>query len=248
MSELQYRSAELVYREEDTGGILEGRMVPYSVWTEINSAVEGHFMERVMPGALAKTLMERAKKLRVLFQHGRDILGAQPIAAIEEVRDEGDGPYYRAGLFPNLPPMLMDGLRAGVYGTSVSMRPLKTDAVRRPKRSEHNPDGIEERSITEAKLREISVVTFPAYEGATASVRSLTDEFLVGRLLEHPERLLELVREQTEEEPSHSEPPPQEDPAEERGAETLSPEKTSPPVPKRDWLAPTEEEPGWRLP
>ena len=96
--EISYRSAELVYREDaDGGGVLEGRMVPYGEWTEIRSAIEGHFMERVMPGALTETLSERASRLKVLFEHGfSKMLDVQSIAAIEDVRDEPDGPYYRA--------------------------------------------------------------------------------------------------------------------------------------------------------
>jgi phage head maturation protease len=44
-----------------------------------------------------------------------------------------------------------------------------------PGTSSYNPDGLPERTVKEAQLFEISVVTFPAYEDATAGVRSLTD-------------------------------------------------------------------------
>ena len=108
----------------------------------------------------------------MLFEHGfSKMLDVQSIAAIEDVRDEpDDGPTTAPP--PSRPTRSADGgLRRGLYGTSVAMRPLKVDVNRRPKKAEHNPDGIEER-ITEAFLREISVVSFPAYEGATAAVRS----------------------------------------------------------------------------
>ena len=41
-----------------------------------------------------------------------------------------------------------------------------------------NPDRLPERTITNATLYEFGPVTFPAYEGATAGMRSMTDEFM----------------------------------------------------------------------
>ena len=236
--EIFYRSADLAYRDEDGSGILEGRMAPYNEWTEINSSIEGHFMERILPGAFTKTILERAARLRVLFEHGFSrLLDKQPIAALEGIRDEDDGAYYRAGLLPGLPDLFMEGLRRGLYGTSVAMRPLKGEVRKRPKPSDYNPEGLEERSVSEAFLREISVVTFPAYEGATATVRSLTDELVVAKLYEDPARLLQLVRAQVE--PPHSEPPDE---------ESGKASRSTPPKPKKDWLSTSQEAPPWRIP
>src|SRR5262249_19205743 len=50
-----------------------------------------------------------------------------------------------------------------------------------------------ERSIKEMSVREFGPVTFPAYQSATASVRSLTDEFLLDALMREPERLQALL-------------------------------------------------------
>lgn len=44
------------------------------------------------------------------------------------------------------------------------------ERVSQPRRSAHNPDVLEERTITEADVYEFSFVTFPQYEGATARV------------------------------------------------------------------------------
>jgi len=250
-----YRSAELAYREGEDGqpGILEGRMVPYNEWTEIRSTIEGHFLERILPGALTKTIAERAAKMRVLFEHGfsRNV-DKSPIASLEEVRDEPDGAYYRARLLPNVPPLILDGLREGLYGTSIAMRmPIRADVERRPGKSEHNPDGIEERSVTEASVREMSVVTFPAYEGTTATVRSLTDELLVARLAEDPQHLLQLVRAELQAAPEHPEPdgePEPEEPTPPAEPEPVEAGRATQPKPSKDWLSETEARPPWKLP
>ncbi len=138
--------------------------MPYSTFTEINSRREGHFLERFAPGSLARTLATHLKRIRVLFEHGEDrSLGRQPIATFDDFRDAPDGAYYTASLLRGVPELLVEGLRRGVYGSSVRFNPVKVDRVRSPGRSAHNPDGLEERTIREARIYEFSVVTFPAY-------------------------------------------------------------------------------------
>ena len=243
-----YRSGDFVFRSaEGEHGILEGRLLPYDQWARIDSIVEGKFYERFRPRSITKTLNEKASSLRVLFEHGfSPLVGSAPIAKFESFRDEDDGVHYTAPLLRGIPELVMDGLRNGQYGSSIRHKPIKAEVNRRPGKSDYNPEGWEERSVTEALLKEFSVVAFPAYAGATASVRSLTDDFYRSRLEENPERLLELMRGNVE--PSHSEPAPQEDPDGETGSRATQTEETTPPVPKRDWLAPTEEKEGWHIP
>jgi hypothetical protein len=62
-----------------------------------------------------------------------------------------------------------------------------------PDRSDANPDGLPERTIKEAQVMEFGPVTFPAYAGATAGVRSLTDEMLITRAVMHDPKQLALV-------------------------------------------------------
>jgi HK97 family phage prohead protease len=246
--EFVYRASDpelMHFREAEEGGspVLEGVMMPYNEWTEVNSSIEGHFMERFAPGSLAKTLRERASRIRALFEHGLDFLGRQPIATIDEFRDEEDGAYYEASLLRGLPDLLVEGLRRGVYGSSIRYRPVpgKWDRVRNPGSSEHNPDGLPEYTVREAFVKEFSVVTFPQYEGATARIRSLTDEFSVGRLLKDPERLIEVIRAVTVSEPQHSEPTkPADEPDEADSEESRS-------TPTHDYLSTEKGVKPWRL-
>src|SRR6266516_6725159 len=50
---------------------LTGTFAPYDEWTEINSRVEGHFMERHERSAWAQSIQpQHRSSLRVLFHHG----------------------------------------------------------------------------------------------------------------------------------------------------------------------------------
>jgi len=138
--------AVMLFRDDSAGDgpVLEGRMVPYNEWTEVKSRAEGHFLERFAPGALvANTVSSTAKLIRVLFEHGMDtVFGRQPIASIEELRDEADGAYYRARLLDGVPPLLVAGLRRGLYGSSVRFEPIEQDRVRQNP-AKTFPDGTE---------------------------------------------------------------------------------------------------------
>lgn len=241
---------ELVYRINDDpehvsiraadngeGHVLEGRMMPYGEWTEVRSSIEGHFLERFSPGSLAKTMAERASRIRVMFEHGLDFLGRQSIAAGISFDDREDGAYYDASLFRSVPDLILEGLRHGVYGSSIRFRPVKWDRIRSPRPSDYNPQGLPEHTVREAYVSEFSVVSFPQYEGATAAVRSLTDEIAARQLLSNPDRLLEIIAGHSE--PQHSRPEEREDPASQGSRSTQRP--------RRDYLNPKKEKAKWEL-
>jgi hypothetical protein len=69
---------------------------------------------------------------------------------------------------------LIPGLRAGVYGSSFRFKIVRENLDNTAPASSYNPKALPERTITEATVMEFGPVTFPAYEGATAGVRSLT--------------------------------------------------------------------------
>jgi HK97 family phage prohead protease len=192
MPGVQYRDSS----DDNTDGpVLFGHFARYNEWTEIRSLYEGHFMERFAPGAFKKTLAEQRDRLRVLFQHGNDPdIGDKPIAELRDVGEDEEGAYYEARLFDGLPALVMSGLRAGQYGASHRFSVLREREEKRPERSEHNPDGLPERTVTEARLFEFGPVTFPAYAGATAGVRSMTDDFLMAAVRSNPDEVREMLK------------------------------------------------------
>jgi HK97 family phage major capsid protein len=160
-----------VRQEGESSPVMFGRFTPIGEWTEINSSFEGHFLERFAPGAFDASLAERTPK--VLFQHGRDnVVGDQVLGTPSFVRGDAS---YEVPLYEGIPPLILSGLRDGAYGASFRFSVDEEEVNRKPETSEHNPDGIMERTVTKARVFEFGPVTFPAYEGASAGVRSLTD-------------------------------------------------------------------------
>jgi phage head maturation protease len=73
----------LIFREEAGEAIVEGLVVPFGVWSEVNSG-EGHFLESFRYGCLRESFAQRAKnRLIGLFEHGRSrLFGRAPIMEI----------------------------------------------------------------------------------------------------------------------------------------------------------------------
>jgi phage head maturation protease len=235
-----YRAAPpglLIFRDDDEPTI-EARVVPFNQWSEVNSVVEGHFLERFSPGSLAKTIAERASELKVYYEHRKSrLFDSQPIAVMREAWEQPDGGYFRAALLDGLPELFRDGLRRGLYGASIGADVINMKRVRRPGISDHNPMGIEERTYTELRAFDYSVTPQPHYASATVTLRSITDDLLIDRLLEDPKRLLDMIT-RKETEPQHSEPEEQVEPVPEGSRSTQ---------PSHDYLNPGKGETPWRL-
>jgi phage head maturation protease len=194
-----YRAINDIGLERSADGgmpTLTGHVAVWDQWTEIRSAVEGNFMERFSPTSMVKTLTERTPK--VLFDHGKDpTVGNKVLGPIRSVSPDAYGAAYAVSLLDtSYNRDLIPGLEAGLYGSSFRFRVLQEDYVSRPSRSEYNPRGLPERTVTEAQVMEFGPVTFPAYAGATAGVRSITDTMLEKQLLggdEMLERLADMI-------------------------------------------------------
>ncbi len=189
----------LEYRDESTDDTpavptLRGHFARFNEWTLIDSMYEGKFMERVAPGAFKKTFAEQRDGMRVLFQHGHDPhIGDKPLGPIAELREDDEGAYYEVPLLDTeYNRELIPGLEAGLYGASFRFS-VTRDHVEDNPRKVANDDGIPERTIQEARVMEFGPVTFPAYDGATAGMRSMTDEYVMRRFAADPEQLERLV-------------------------------------------------------
>jgi phage head maturation protease len=177
-----YPGPELRVDEDasERGGMptMTGHFAVFNQWAEIHSRYEGDFLERFAPGSLKKTFAENADRMRVMFQHGKDPqIGEKLLGVVRSVREDGDiGGLYDVPLFDtSYNRDLLPGLEANAYGASMRFSSLREDYKENPGASSYNPDNLPERTIREARIAEFGPVVWPAYEGATAGVRSITD-------------------------------------------------------------------------
>ena len=170
--------------------VLYGHFSMFDQPYEIDSAYEGRFLEIVDPKAFAETIQADKGNMRVLYDHGFDpAIGNKPLGPIEVLRSDEQGAYYEVPLLdtdynrnfvlPALRGQLMDGRQVGSQLGASFRFAVQDETWTYPEtRSSTNPDMLPERRITRAKVFEFGPVTFPANPGATAGVRSLTDEFI----------------------------------------------------------------------
>lgn len=178
-------------RDSSDTPVMFGHFAEFETWTEINSVFEGHFLERTAPTAFAKTVRENRGNMKCLFHHGSDALGMQVLGTIDQLEEDS---YFEVGLFAGIPTLLMDGLRAGEYGTSYRFSIVQAEFVQRPKKSDYNPAGIPELTILEARVREFGPTPIPYYKGTSSGIRSMTDEFFVDKMAQDPEKLEKMLR------------------------------------------------------
>ncbi len=163
----------------DTLGTMDVRFSVFDTWYEIESWFEGNFLERTVAGSFKKTIRERRKQIRVLYDHGFDFsIGNKVLGSITYLEEEPAGPRAEVPLFDtSYNRDLLPGLRVNAYGSSFRFRVIKDEWNDEPDPSKSNPKGIPERTIKEVRLFEFGPVTFPANPAATAGMRSTTDEY-----------------------------------------------------------------------
>jgi HK97 family phage prohead protease len=177
-------------RAASDGVTLEGYAAVFNSWTEINDW-SGQFLERVAPGAFAKTLGERMPVLQ--FDHGsHPLIGSLPLGSIQRVAEDEHGLFVRARLSDNwmVEPVRDAILAGGVSGMSFHFRVVKEDNETPTRASTYNPRRLQERTIREVALYEVGPVVFPAYEATSVGVRSIE----IAQALTDPELRAEVAR------------------------------------------------------
>lgn len=182
--------------------VMSGHFSTFGDWYEINSSIEGQFLERVAPGAFKKTFTDDASRknpgdrIKVLLEHGYDPqVGDKPLGVPRSLSEDGSGPSYEVPLLRTSYVMdLIPALEAGAYGSSFRFQVMQDDWVQTPSRSTSNPGGIPERTIKEVRVMEFGPTMFPANASATAGLRSTTDEYYENMRSRRPEAFEEALR------------------------------------------------------
>lgn len=126
------------------------------------------FIERIAPGAFKRSLRSR-NEIKMFVNHNMDrVLGSTRAGTLRLSEDE-KGLLVEADL-----PDTTDGRDLSVLLERGDVSSMSFGFTVPPKGDKWSEDGME-RTLTQVRLHEVSVVTgFPAYEATTASVRNLT--------------------------------------------------------------------------
>lgn len=160
---------------------LEGHFSVFDNWFEINSMFEGHFIERTVAGSFKRTFdhFRAADRptIHLMYEHGMDpTVGEKPLGEFVSLNEDRSGAAYSANLFDSgYVNDLLPALRSGLYGSSYRFQVIRDAWDYDPETSDHNPDGLPERTILEQRVFEAGPTLFPANPAATAQVRSATD-------------------------------------------------------------------------
>ena len=172
--------ADLEIRDSGDGRSIYGVIVPFDRETVINGR-EGKFREVFRAGAFRQSINNGVSRVK-LFQNHNHLRGKDPIGVATSLTEErkqlvGE---FRIGTGPDGEEALQK-IRDGIFDAfSIGFADV-------PGKSHRSKDLIER---TEVKLREVSVVSYPAYEDAAiAGIRAAFPE-LTGEVLE---RLLALA-------------------------------------------------------
>jgi HK97 family phage prohead protease len=161
--------------EEPPGalGVLHGYAACFDEWKLVNDRWEGRFLERLSPGAFAKTIAAGWHALKVTFCHGKDPqFGFKSLGPITLLEEDRHGLRYEVALLDDdLNRGLVSGLRAGHYRSSFTYETMAEVLVPNPGPSARNPDGLPELTITEVRLSEFGPCRNPAYKGTSAGLR-----------------------------------------------------------------------------
>lgn len=172
--------------DEDSDGGLGTMVGHFSLFDsdyEINSWMEGHFIERIAPGAFKRTIKNRSGEtpIRVLLEHGFDpTVGDKPLGVPRVLEERDGGGYAETPLLDtSYNRDLAPALAAGAYGQSFRFQVLRDEWDEEPGTSDGNPKGIPERTIREVRMIEFGPTVFPASPATNGStgLRSTTDQF-----------------------------------------------------------------------
>lgn len=186
---------ESAEEQEEATPTLAGHFAVFNDPTEINSYYEGNFIELIAPGAFKKTFQEQVDNIRCLFQHGMDFhIGDKPLGPIEELAEDDIGAAYAVPLLDtHYNRELIPGLEKDLYGASFCFRVVREEYDEEPDPTPDNPKGLPVRTLLELQVFEFGPVTFPAYDTATAGLRSMTDDYLAAQLSRDPQAVEEIL-------------------------------------------------------
>lgn len=156
----------------DDGNTLYGHLAVFNQDTEINNW-EGNFIERIAPGAFKRTLDHRSHRVKILYDHGLDpSIGNKPLGKPSRLEEDETGLYVEVPLDDTT---YNRDLKASLTSGAIDGMSFRFSVPNDGDEWEYPDDGLPIRTLKQVILHEGGPVTFPAYEGASAGIRSAED-------------------------------------------------------------------------
>jgi len=128
----------------------------------------GEYDESFAPGAFQRTLSERTPAL--LYEHGQHpLIGNLPLGVITQAQEDSSGLHIRATLSDN---WLVTPVRDAIRDRAINGMSIRFTT---PAGGDTWNQARTQRRVTDANLRELGPVLFPAYQLTTANIRSVLD-------------------------------------------------------------------------
>jgi HK97 family phage prohead protease len=141
---------------------VEGWAVKYGVTDETM------WKDKLLYGCCTKTLKENGKNIKLLFEHNRE----RVIGKIVNFEDSFEGLYIKAKI-SEAEPELKIKIREGLYDSmSIGFVEIKSTPIMDDK------GAFTENQISEIALKEISVVSFPAFKKAKFGITKSLKEII----------------------------------------------------------------------
>jgi HK97 family phage prohead protease len=143
------------------------KLVGYASVFNEETIIFGLWREKVAPGAFKKTIQEH--DIRALWNHNTDLVLGRNKAGTLKLSEDDHGLYME-----NTPPDTQAGRDAvtSIKRKDVTQMSIAFNIIKQEWLIPENKREMPLRTILEAKLYEVSPVTFPAFESTSVSARS----------------------------------------------------------------------------
>lgn len=143
------------------------KLIGYAAVFNRDTVIAGYFRERIAPGAFSAAIQE--DDVRALFNHDPNFVLGRTTSGTLALSEDETGLLYEVD-----PPdtQIARDLMTSIKRGDVSQSSFGFQVVREEWRTPENRAELPTRTILEARLFDVSPVTYPAYEETTAEARA----------------------------------------------------------------------------
>jgi len=155
------------FRFDEDKNMITGYAARFNVWSE---PIYDYFLEKIKRGAFSKTIKEH--DIRALFNHDPNLILARTVNSTLRLEEDNKGLAYEADL-PDT--SYARDLKESIKRGDISQNSFGFQTVQ-DKWDMKEGKELDERTLLEVKLFDISPVTFPAYPQTDVKVRTLMND------------------------------------------------------------------------